>query len=210
MFALCYAAAFHLTAEQPARAIACADEAMALAQAERLPSHRGFAALMRAAALSREDGRLDAMITALRGLRLPDPGDAARATGATGERALFVLALAEQGLRDLALAQLAEAFDAVAVSGEHHQLPGLHLLRASLAQDASEAERELERSLAIACEHGLGMAALQAATELARLQAAAGRLDDARALLAERLPAFQGEPDVPLLARARSLARELS
>lgn len=209
VFALCYAAAFHLTAEDPARATACAEEAIALAQAERLPSHRGFAALMRAAALPRDRGRLDAMLHALRGLRLPDPGDAARATGATGVRALFVAALAEQGLRDLALAQLAEAFDAVAVSGEHHQLPGLHLLRASLAQDVHEAECELGRSLEIASERGLGMAELQAATELARLYATQGRRDDARALLCERVAAFAGEPDVPLLARARDLAREL-
>ncbi len=53
------------------------------------------------------------------------------------------------------------------------------------------------------------MAALQAATELARLQAGNGRREEARALLAERLAGFEGEPDVPLLARARGLARDL-
>jgi len=210
VFALCYAAAFHLTAEEPARATACAEEAMALAEAERLPSHRGFAALMRAAALPREGGRFDAMLAALRGLRLPDPGDASRATGTTGVRALFVAALVDEGLQDLARAQLAEAFAAVAESGEHHQLPGLHLLRASLAQGPGEAEQELAQALAIAAERGLGMAELQAATELARLRAASGRRGEALALLAEHLTRFEGEPDVPLLARARSLARELA
>ena len=48
-----------------------------------------------------------------------------------------------------------------------------------------------------------------AATELARLRAGNGRRDEARALLAERLAGFAGEPDVPLLTRARSLAREI-
>jgi hypothetical protein len=210
VFALCYAAAFHLTAEDSARATACADEAMALAEAERLPSHRGFAALMRAAALPRERGRLEAMLAALRGLRLPDPGDASRTTGTTGVRALFVAALVDEGLQDLARAQLAEAFAAVVESGEHHQLPGLHLLRASLAPGPVEAEQQLERALAIATERGLGMASLQAATELARLRAGNGRRNEARALLTGHLARFEGEPEVPLLARARSLAGALA
>jgi hypothetical protein len=124
-------------------------------------------------------------------------------------RALFVAAFANEGLRDLARAQLGEAFAAVDASGERHQLPSLHLLCALLAQDDSEGEREVTRALAIATELGLGMAVLQAATELAGLYTRDGRRDAARSLLAEQLAGFEGEPDVPLLARARSLARDL-
>jgi DNA-binding winged helix-turn-helix (wHTH) protein len=209
VFALCYAAAFHLTAEDRERATACAEEASALARAERLAMYRGFAELMRAAALPREGGRLSAMLHALRGLRLPDQADETRTSGTTAVRALFVAAFADEGLRDMARAQLAEAFSAVDASGEHHQLPGLHLLRALLAQDEAEVEREIARALAIACERGLGMGALQATLELARLRIRQGRDREARSLLAEQLPRFADEPDVPLLARARSLAAEL-
>ena len=94
-------------------------------------------------------------------------------------------------------------------SGEPHHVPGLHVLRAGLLEDDAEAGRELETALAAAEDLGLRMAELQAATELARWRARCGRRVEARALLEPRVAAVAGEPDVPLLQRARTLLAEL-
>jgi hypothetical protein len=209
VLALCYAAAFHVMSEEWPRAREEAEEALEGARAERLPAFRAFAELMRGAALPEGEDRLGAMVRALQGM--PTGGeDAARATGTTGVRALFVGALAERGLRDLALGELANAFEAAVRSGEPHHVPGLHVLRAGLLSDDAEAGRELETALAAAQDLGLRMAELQAATELARWRSRCGRCKEARALLEPRVRALAGEPDVPLLARARTLLEELA
>ena len=203
---LCYAASFAIGAEDFARARTLAEEAMACAERERLPGHRWFALLLRAASLSREEGRLGAMVAALGDVR---SFEAPQATGESGVRGLFAVALAADGHRELALAQIAEALAAADRSGERHHVPGLHLLRASLAQDDAEVERELETALDAARGLGLPLAQLQAATEVARFQARCARRDEARALLAPLVAARAGEPDVPILARARALLGEL-
>lgn len=208
VLALCYAAAFHVMSEEWPRAREQAEQALERARAERLPALRAFAELMRGASLPKQADRLGAMMGALQGM--PSGGeDAARATGTTGVRALFVGALAELGLRDLALGELANAFEAAVRSGEPHHVPGLHVLRAGLLEDDAEAGRELETALAAAQDLGLRMAELQAATELARWRARCGRGAEARALLEPRVGALAGEPDVPLLQRARTLLAEL-
>jgi hypothetical protein len=208
VFALCYAASFHVMSEDFPQAFAEAEEAMALARAERLPALRAFAELMRGAALPRTEERLAAMVGALRSLT-PNEEDASRATGTAGVRALFVGALMEHGLRDLALGELANAFEAVARSGESHYVPGLHVLRAGLLDDDAATGEELETALAAAQELGLRMAELQAATELARWRARCGRAAEARALLEPRVKALEDEPCVPLIERARTLLAQL-
>jgi hypothetical protein len=208
VLALCYAAAFHVTAEDPARAREAAGQAILRAREERLPSHRVFAELMRGAALPAAQERIGAMLAALRAFPAAE-GTELRVTGTTAIRALFAAALAQVGQRELALAQLAEAFADVARSGERHQVPGLHLLRAGLVEGEAEVERELEQSLEAASEMGHRIAELQAATELARVQAKRGLRGEALALLALRVGEMAGEPDVPVLQRARGLLREL-
>jgi len=207
VLALCYAAAFHVAAEDSARARDVAAQAMQRARAERLPSHRAFAELMHAAALPSPPERLAGMLAALRGLT-PN-GEAPRVAGISGVRALFAHALGEVGQRELALAQVAEAFAEAERSGEREPLPGLHLLRASFAANEADAERDLRCALATAAQVGHRMAELQAATELARFEARSGRRGEALALLAGRAEEMAGEPDVPVLARARALLREL-
>ncbi len=208
VLALCYAAAFHVTAEDPARAREAAGQAILRAREERLPSHRVFAELMRAAALPAAQERIGAMLAALRAFPAADE-TALRVTGTTAIRALFAAALAQVGQRELALAQVGEAFADVARSGERHQVPGLHLLRGGLVEGDAEVERELEESLEAASEIGHRIAELHAATELARVQAKRGLRGEALALLALRAEEMAGEPDVPVLQRARGLLREL-
>jgi hypothetical protein len=207
VLALCYAAAFHVAAEDPARAREAAEQAMRRARAERLPSHRIFAELMHAAALPSAPERLGGMLAWLR--ELPPGGEVPRAAGASAVRALFAYALGEVGQRELALAQVAEAFAEAERNGEREPLPGLHLLRASLAANEADAERDLRSALATAEALGHRMAELRSATELARLEARSGRRGEALARLAERAAEMVDEPDVPALARARTLLREL-
>jgi hypothetical protein len=206
VLALCYAAAFYVAAEDLPRARDIAERAARRAGEERLPSHQAFAELMRAATLPKEEGRLAAMLAALGALPAGD-GPARRMTGATGIRALFAQALAEIGQRELALAQVAEAFADVVHSGERHQVPSLHLLRASLVGTGAEALHELERALEEAAAQGNRIAELAAATELARLELEDGRRGAVVARLEELVAETSGEPDLPLLARARAVLR---
>ena len=206
VLALCYGASFALGAEDYARARTLAEEAMACAERERLPGHRWFALLLRGASLSREEGRLGAMVAALgdvRSFAVP------QATGESGVRGLFAVALAADGHRELALAQIAEALAAADRSGERHHVPGLHLLRASLEQDDAEVERALEAALDTGAALRLPLAQVQAATEVARFRARCARRAEAHALLAPLVAERAGEPDVPILARARTLLAEL-
>jgi hypothetical protein len=206
VLALCYAAAFHVAAEDLPRARDVAERAALRAREERLPSHQAFAELMRAATLPKEEGRLAAMLAALGSLPASD-GPTPRVSGATGVRALFAHALAEVGQRELALAQVAEAFSDALHSGERHQLPSLHLLRASLVGTGSAALHELEQALAEAAAQGNRVAEVAAATELARLELEDGRRGAAVARLEELVEETSREPDVPLLARARAVLR---
>jgi hypothetical protein len=203
VLALCYAAAFHVMAEDRESAREAAEEAARRARSERLPSHRAFAELMRAAALPAPLERLTGMLAALPGL----VGESAQpqAVGASGVRALFTQTLAELGQREPAAAQLAEAFADAERSGEREPIPGLHLLRASLAVGEDEVERELAAARAAADALGHRMAGLQVATERARREARRGPPGEAAAELARRLGDLAGEPDVPVLARARAV-----
>jgi DNA-binding winged helix-turn-helix (wHTH) protein len=207
VFALCYAAVFQLGAEDAPRARALAEEAIERAEAERLPGHRAFAELLRAASLPAAEGRLAAMIGALRAPMAAE--GMPRTTGESGARTLFANAIAAEGMRDLALNQVDEAFAAAERSGERHHVPSLHLLRASLAPDDAHAEGALEAALDSARHLGLPLAQLEAATELARFRARSARRDEARAILAPHVGARAGEPDFPILARARALLAEL-
>jgi hypothetical protein len=207
VYALCYAAVFELSAEDLDRARAYAEEGIARAEAERVPAHRSFAALIRAASLPREHGRLGAMFAVLEAARDRDWG--ALKTGESGIRALFASAIAEEGLLDLAIAQVGEAFAAAERSGERHHLPVLHMLRASLAKTDEEAEVALERALDTARSLPLPIAELHTALELARFRARTARRREASELLAPVVALREGEPDFPLLARARSLLADL-
>jgi hypothetical protein len=172
-----------------------------------VPAHRSFAALMRAAALPREQGRLGAMFAVLEVARDRDWG--ALKTGESGIRALFASAIADEGLHDLAIAQVGEAFAAAERSGERHHLPALHMLRAALAKTDDEAEAALEAALDTARRLPLPSAELHTAYELARFRARTARRREARELLAPVVALREGEPDFPLLARARALLAEL-
>jgi DNA-binding winged helix-turn-helix (wHTH) protein len=204
--ALCYAAVLRLSLEDMGGARVLAEEAMACADRERLLGLRSFADLVRAATVPKEDGRMSQMVAALAG---PVRDGIPTASGEPGVRMMFARAIAEEGLRELALAQVVEAFASAERSGERHYVPSLHLLRASLAREDADVEHGLAAALASAEKLGLPLAQLEAATEMARFRARCGRRAEARALLAPHVAERSGEPDVPIVARARTLLAEL-
>ena len=140
----------------------------------------------------------------------PGAEDAARATGTTGVRALFVGALSpSSGCAISPSPSSPRRSRPRPTPANTTTCPACTCCAPPCWRTTPRSRRELETALATAAQLGLRMAELEAATALARLRARCGRRDEARQLLAPRLAGLAGEPDVPLLRRARTLLAEL-
>jgi len=129
---------------------------------------------------------------------------------------IVLASLAEAQARALrpeeGLVTLSQALALVARTDERHHEAELHRLRAELllmCDDVAEAEASLLQAIEVASRQSARSWELRAATSLARLWQAQGRVDEARRLLSDIYCWFTEGFDTPSLQEARALLEEL-
>jgi class 3 adenylate cyclase/predicted ATPase len=212
-FALDMAAALEQFRRRPERALALAEDAIAVSTEHGFPLWLAFAQMERGWALVHRD----------RGAAAPADLHAAfaawRATGAGLTRpyllGLIAEVYAELDEPESGLPLIADALDRVAVSGEHFWEPELHRLRgrmliASGGVGDDEIESSLRAAVASARERGGKGLELRAASTLSTWLADRGRASEAVALLREARGGFTEGFDTPDLQEADRLLAALS
>jgi predicted ATPase len=209
-FALILSQGIHLYRGEAADAIALGDQSIALCQeyefAQEIEWARAFqgAAYSLAGEVERGAAELEASLIAQKALR----------TGLV--RTMFLSLLAESyrraGRIEEGLRVVDEGFSYAEASGEHGFDHELHRVRGELqlaTGRVTEAEASFRAAVAEARRRDARSFELRAATCLARLLAASGRADEARATLAPVLDWFTSGQNTADLSAARELIDEL-
>jgi predicted ATPase len=211
-FALTFLSVVRHYRREATEALASAEETLAFCDAHEIAQERAWTAPIRGSALAAL-GRTDEGVAFTR-----EAVAAYAGTGAQHSLPYYHAMLAETLLSagstqdalvecDTGLATSARIGE-VAYDAELHRLRGECLLRCGAASKR-DAERELDASLHIARTHGARLYELRAATSLASLWRAQGRVTDARTLLAATTGWFTEGLDTADLLTARHLLSEL-
>jgi len=116
---------------------------------------------------------------------------------------------------DSALAAIDAGLALAEETGEHYTDPHLHRLRGDFLMmrspaDFVRAEEAFQTAIAVAKGQGARGYVLMASYALARLRQARGRPDAAKATLAPALEGFSPTPEMPEIAEAQGLLRQLA
>ncbi len=116
---------------------------------------------------------------------------------------------------DSALATIDAGLALAEETGEHYTDPHLHRLRGDFLlmrspADSVRAEEAFRTAIAVAKGQGARGYVLMASHALARLHQSTGRPDAARATLAPALEGFSPTPEMPEIAEAQELLRQLA
>jgi len=212
VIALPYAARLHRLRHEVPAVQELAEEVLQLGTEGEIALSQAEGIIFRAWVLSEQGHPQEAIARFRQGL------DAWQSAGKRSQRTEFVTVLAEMygkaGRIDEGLSAIAEARSHMEETDERYWEPEVYRIEGQLLRMKGVGEREVERhfqhAIEVARRQGAKSLELRATMSLCRLWQTQGRVDDARALLAEIYGWFTEGFDTGDLTEARALLEELS